>query len=166
MTCLECSDAQRVGCPAGGVPMIVDLSGVVSLEGDFSCPTVDDEWGQTGGLTICDLNGDYTVEDVRFTASNLFEESRGRGKKSGTAVVLYLNLVRDSSHTAFTLEYVSDMTAIEVGNARILTAPIGDARADLYRIGPEVNKKGKPGPKITKTLVGRFDVPFSVTVTP
>ncbi len=169
MACSECSDAQRVGCPAGGVPMIVDLSVVVgSLEGDFSCGTVDDEWGQTGELTICDPIGVYTVEDVRFTASNLFEKPKGRGKKSGagTEVVLYLNVERDSSHTAFTLEYVSDMTPIEVGNDRILTATSGDALADLYRIGPELNKKGKPGPKITKTLVGRFSVPFSVTVTP
>ena len=149
--------------------MVGRLNAPYGLERPFSSScTVNDEWNQwkkNGPLTIC---GSNTVEDVRFTASNLFEESKPRGKNrsSGSEVVLYLNLARDSSHTAFTLEYVSDMTPIADGNARILTAQFGDALADLYRIGPEVNKKGKPGPKITKTLVGRFSVPFSVTVTP
>ena len=148
--------------------MVVDLTAVESLEGGFSCGPVDDEWGQIGELTIC---GPNTVEDVRFTASNLFEAKKGRGKKgggSGTEVVLYLNVERDSSHTAFTLEFVGSMTPTDGGNgAKLLdTIAPNSPLADLYRIGPQLNKKGKPGLKISKTLIGRFSVPFRVTVTP
>ena len=98
-------------------------------------------------------------------------KKKGRNKTPGTEVILYLNLAKDSSHTAFTLEYVNN---IEPGppdpitEARTLEAGIAtaEAEAELFKIEPVLKKNGQPGPKIAKTLLGTYSVPFKVTVTP
>ena len=102
----------------------------------------------------------------------MFKTKRRRKEASGTEVTLFLNLAKDSSHTAFTLEFVNNIISVvedPISGARSLEAPVGspEAVAELFKIAPQQSgKKGKGSPKIVKTLLGTFSVPFKVTVTP
>jgi hypothetical protein len=109
---------------------------------------VDDAFGQTGLLDICDAN---LVTDVRIIADKLFQNM----SPTTTPVLLAFSLSRDFRYTAFELQFEQAVPASgDVSSTRTLTAPAG-AVAELYKN----QAKGK------KLSLGRFRMPFEVVVT-
>ena len=107
---------------------------------------VDDAYGQLGPkLNIC---GPNTLTDVRIIADKLFTTS------SSTPVTVPFQLATSYRNTAFQLAFEQPVSKDPSGSTRTLTAgPL--AIAELYKYRPK-------GPKIS---LGRFYMPFIVTVT-
>lgn len=111
---------------------------------------VSDRYGNV--LNVC---GSQAVADVRIIANSLFKDA---ALTSGTSVTLPFSLQPDFSSTGFELEFEQavGVTAVSA-NARALEAP-STAIAELYQYV-------KQGRKTVKTSVGRFRMPFQLTVT-
>jgi len=126
----------------------VDFSTPV-LPGPTDC-SVDDAFGQDGELNIC---GSNTLPDLRIIADTMFSNT---ALASGTPVTLYFSLIPDSSNQAFKLEFEQNVgvTAGANSNIRILEAGSG-AVAEAYKNVP-------PNQKVS---LGRFYMPFKITVT-
>lgn len=123
---------------------------------DFSDPVappascdVRDKYGNP--LNMCSATA---IADVRIIAHSLFKDS---ALTSGTTVTLPFSLQADFTSTAFELEFEQpvSVSALSVG-LRILEAP-ATAVAELYQYVQQ-------GRKTTKVSLGRFRMPFQLTV--
>ena len=113
---------------------------------------VNDALGQPGELNICGLND--LLPDVRLIANTLFSNS---ALNLGTAVALHFGLIISfSGPSAFSLEFEQSQGVTASGtNARTVTAG-ATAVAELYKNNTSNS---------TRISLGRFKMPFQVTVT-
>lgn len=135
--------------------IVLDFSSCVS-----SCPsgtecTVADPNDRSGlTLNACASN---TVPDVRLIASTLFKSS---ALTSGTDVSLVFSLQRDVRNTDFELDFEAPVPVSEPSgstNVRVLTAG-NTAIADLFKLVTINHVR-------IKVLVGKYNMPFELTVT-
>jgi hypothetical protein len=96
---------------------------------------------QVAGLDACGVN---SVQDVRLVADRLFSAS-------ATALEVPFSLHADFQNTAFTLQFVETLPVGGTGNTRTMST---DGQAELWQINGR-----------RKTLIGRYNMPMSVTVT-
>lgn len=139
------------GCSPYTRALTVDFSDYVSLAAGVDCSSgsylVPDAYGDPGTLNIC---GSNLVPDARFIARDLFT----RTSANGTPLTLVLNLAPDFRHNEFELDFEQNVPITVVSPAtRILTGSTLSI-AELYRISGSN----------TKTLVGKYRMPFQVTV--
>lgn len=115
-----------------------------------SCPAVVlDDYGNS--LDIC---GGNNVADVRVIANSLFKDT---ALTNGTRVTLYFSLQRDFTSTEFELDFEQPVPVTAMSaTVRVLEAPAG-ALAELYQYVSQ-------GRKTVKTTLGRFRMPFQLTV--
>jgi len=116
--------------------------------------TVDDPADPTTSLNICGANEE--VPDVRFIAGTLFSDTT-----SSTPVTLYISMKSNGDFVgaqSFQLEFEANVP-VTAGNAsfRELTAG-ATAAAELYVNQPQ-------GKKTVKVSLGRYNMPFQLTVT-
>ena len=96
---------------------------------------------------LLDVCGPNEVADVRLVADRLFSAN-------ATALNVPFSLQPDFRYTAFELDFVETLTVVQgVGGSRKMTAG-ENAIAELWQISGR-----------TKTLLGRYRVPLSATVT-
>lgn len=126
-------------------PMTLDFGDSLEPIPPADC-LVDDAFGQTGQLDICDANA---IPDVRLVADKLFNESA-----SATPVSLHLSLEPDFQNTGFELVFEQPIPITDRADGfRELTAGPSSV-AELYKIP----NKGK------KISLGRFFMPFALDV--
>ena len=139
------------GCSPYTRALTVDFSEPIGLAVGIDCSSgsylVSDAYGDPGALNIC---GSNLVPDARFIASSLFAKTSA----NGTPLTLVLNLAPDFRHNEFQLEFEQNLPITVVSpTSRTLTGSTLSI-ADLYRTSGTN----------TKTLLGRYRMPFQVTV--
>jgi hypothetical protein len=130
-----------------------DPNAVRTPDGTDPCLVAPDpSTEQTGTLDICGLNA---VADVRVIAQDLFGNP---ALVSGTRASLAISLQPDFQGTsAFFLEFEQNVGVAGDATSRTMTAGAGSI-AELY-------KSTKVGKKTVDVSLGRFSMPFSLTVT-
>ena len=137
-------------CGANGTRTItLDFSQSVPGSGPTSCLAT----AADGTLNIC---GSNAVGDVRVIASTMFSNSALTG---GSSVMIPFSMAPNFSGTDFELDFEQHVAVYLVdATARDLVAS-PSAIADLYQYVPSKN-----GRSSTKTLIGRYYMPFSLRV--
>ncbi len=120
----------------------------------FSSCSLPDPNFPSDSLNVC---GPNNVKDTRLLASTLFQSLSASSLT--TAVSLPFSLeTRFTGSSSFELDFEQPVPFQAVGSAeRILTAGQG-AIADLYELVPK-------GSTVQKKEIGRYSMPFDVTVT-
>lgn len=110
--------------------------------------SVQDQYGNT--LDVCGANA---VPDVRIIAHSAFKDAALTG---GTTLTMPFSLRADFSSTAFELQFEQPVGVTGTSTMRTLEGPSG-AVAELYQYV-------KQGRKTTKVSLGRYRMPFGLTI--
>ncbi len=142
----------RFGCPDDRF-ITLDFSTPVS-NAPPECEVFDPEANES--LNICGPNG---VTDVRIIANTLFKDT---ALSTGTTVSLHFSQKNGGDFTGpapFELSFEDPLEVTGSSTFRVLTATSGvNATAELYQNKPQ-------GKRTVKVSLGRYEMPFELTVT-